>query len=161
MLTRKLFIGLAVVGLAAAACSSSATQAPAASSAGPGAKAFSICAVENNADHPSITQIIDGMNDEAKIFNATVTQLDPAGDPQKQASMIQDCITKKPSVIAVNAVDPVAVIPSLKAAHDANIPVVMFNADTNADGHAYTATFVGAATSGGPVPPCRRPETSP
>lgn len=58
--------------------------------------------------------------------------------------MIQDCISRKPSVIAVNAVDPVAVIPSLKKAYDAHIPVVMFNADTNDAGHKYTETFVGS-----------------
>jgi len=144
VLSRKLLVSLAVAVLAVGACSSSATQAPAASSGAVQAKALSICAVENVADHPSITQIIMGMTDEAKIYNANVTQLDPAGDPQKQASMVQDCITKKPSVIAVNAVDPVAIVPSLKAAQAAGIPVVMFNADTNKDGQAYTKTFVGA-----------------
>jgi ABC-type sugar transport system substrate-binding protein len=142
--SRKLFVGLAIAGLATAACGGSSTPAPAASAGGASTTPLTICAVENSADHPSITQVIAGMNDEAKNFNATITQLDPAADPQKQASMIQDCIAKKPTVIAVNAVDPVAVIPSLKAAHDAGIPVVMFNADTNKDGHAYTATFVGA-----------------
>jgi ribose transport system substrate-binding protein len=144
MFSRRFLPVLVVVGLMAAACnSSSTTSSPAASSAA-ASSSFSICTVQNNADHPSITQIIDGMNDEAAVDGAKVTQLDPAADPQKQASMIQDCITQKPTVIAVNAVDPVAVIPSLKAASEAGIPVVMFNADTNADGRPYTKTFVGA-----------------
>jgi ribose transport system substrate-binding protein len=143
MFSRRFLTVLAVASLVATACNSSATGSPAASP-GAGSSSFTICSVQNSADHPSITQIIDGMNAEAAVDGAKITQFDPAADPQKQASMIQDCITKKPSVIAVNAVDPVAVIPSLKAASDAGIPVVMFNADTNADGRAYTKTFVGA-----------------
>lgn len=105
---------------------------------------FTICAVQNNADHPSITAIINGMNDEARVDGAKITQLDPAGDPQKQAAMIQDCISRHPSVIAVNAVDPVAVIPSIQKAYNAHIPVIMFNADVAPQGHKYTQTFVGA-----------------
>ena len=31
---------------------------------------FSICVVHNNADHPSITAIVKGMNDEGKIYGA-------------------------------------------------------------------------------------------
>jgi ribose transport system substrate-binding protein len=107
---------------------------------------FSICVVHNNADHPSITAIVNGMNDEGAIYHANITYFDPAFDPQKQAAMVEDCIARKPNVIAVNAVDPAAVVPVLKKAHDAGIPVIMQNADTNDAGHAYTRTFVGSAS---------------
>jgi ribose transport system substrate-binding protein len=107
---------------------------------------LSICVVHNNADHPSITAIVNGMNDEGAIYHANITYFDPAFDPQKQAAMVEDCIARKPSVIAVNAVDPAAVVPVLKKAHDAGIPVIMQNADTNDAGHAYTRTFVGSAS---------------
>jgi ribose transport system substrate-binding protein len=106
-------------------------------------KPFSICVIHNNADHPSITAIVNGMNDEAAIYNAQVTYFDPAFDPQKQASMIEDCIARKPNVIAVNAVDPGAVVPGIKKATEAGIPVIMQNADTSEAGHAYSMTFVG------------------
>ena len=102
-----------------------------------------ICVVHNNADHPSITAIVNGMNDEAAIYNAKVTYFDPALDPQKQVSMIEDCIARKPQVIVVNAVDPAAVVPAIKKAGEAGIPVIMQNADTTEAGHAYTKTFVG------------------
>jgi ribose transport system substrate-binding protein len=105
---------------------------------------FSICVVHNNADHPSITAIVKGMNDEGKIYGANIAYFDPAFDPQKQASMVEDCIARKPSIIAVNAVDPAAVVQVLKKANEAGIPVVMQNADTNDAGHAYTRTFVGS-----------------
>ena len=95
------------------------------------------------ADHPSIAAIVKGMNDEAPLFGAKITYFDPAFDPQKQVAMIEDCIARKSDVIAVNAVDPAAVVPALKKAAEAGIPVIMHNADTNEAGRAYTKTFVG------------------
>lgn len=116
----------------------------AASSSNPAVKPFSMCVVHNNADHPSITAIVNGMNDEAAVYGAKVSYFDPALDPQKQASMIEDCISRKPDVIVVNAVDPAAVVPSIKKASEAGIPVLMQNADTNDEGHAYTKAFIGS-----------------
>jgi ribose transport system substrate-binding protein len=104
---------------------------------------FNICVVHNNADHPSITAIVNGMNDEGAIYNAKITAFDPAFDPQKQAAMIEDCIARKPDVLVVNAVDPAAVVPGIKKASEAGIPVIMQNADTTEAGHAYTKAFVG------------------
>jgi len=100
--------------------------------------------VHNNADHPSITALVAGMNDEGAIYGAKITYFDPALDPVKQVSMIEDCISRKPDVIAVNAVDPAAVVPALKKASEAGIPVLMQNADTTAEGHAYTKSFIGS-----------------
>ena len=105
---------------------------------------LNICVVHNNADHPSITAIVKGMNDEGAIYGAKITYFDPAFDPQKQASMVEDCIARKPSVIVVNAVDPAAVVQVLKKASEAGIPTIMQNADTNDEGHQYTRTFVGS-----------------
>ena len=106
-------------------------------------KPFSLCVVHNLADHPSIAAIVNGMNDEAPLFGAKITYFDPAFDPQKQVAMIEDCIARKADVIAVNAVDPAAVVPALKKAHDAHIPVIMHNADTNDAGRVYSKTYVG------------------
>jgi inositol transport system substrate-binding protein len=143
-----------VLGLVLTACASpEATATPpaaATSASGTGAAAtntaatsFTMCVVHNSADHPSITSIVNGMNDEAAIFGAKITYFDPANDPQKQASMIEDCVSRKPNVIVVNAVDPAAVVPSIKKASEAGIPVLMQNADTNDDGHKYTKAFIG------------------
>jgi ribose transport system substrate-binding protein len=111
--------------------------------AAPPASSLDICVVHNSADHPSITAIVNGMNDEGAIYNAKITYFDPALDPQKQVAMIEDCIARKPQVIVVNAVDPAAVVPAIKKAYQAGIPVIMQNADTTETGHAYTRTFVG------------------
>lgn len=108
------------------------------------AAAPSICVVHNSADHPSITALVSGMDDEKAIFGSDVTYFDPALDPVKQVSAIEDCISRKANVIVVNAVDPAAVVPALAKAHAAGIPVLMQNADTNDEGHAYTEAFIGS-----------------
>jgi len=132
---------LLVLGSAVAVCgamlSGGVTAAP---------NPFSMCVVHNNADHPSIAAIVRGMNDEGAIYNAQITYFDPHFDPQKQVQMIEDCITRKPDIIAVNAVDPAAVVPAIKKAYEAHIPVIMHNADTTEAGHAYTETYVGVAS---------------
>lgn len=135
MQSRKRNAALVAVALSAlAACLSPARADP---------KPFSLCVVHNMADHPSIAAIVNGMNDEAPLFGAKITYFDPAFDPQKQVSMIEDCIARKSDVIAVNAVDPAAVVPALKKAAAAGVPVIMHNADTNEAGKAYSKTFVG------------------
>jgi ribose transport system substrate-binding protein len=127
---------------AAAAASGAASPAAAAASGAASPGRLRLCVVHNNADHPSIQSGIKGFQDEAKFYPVDISFFDPALDPQKQVSMIMDCVAQKFDVILVNAVDPAAVVPALKAAHDAGIPVIMHNADTNDAGHAYSATFV-------------------
>jgi ABC-type sugar transport system substrate-binding protein len=103
-----------------------------------------MCMIHNNADHPSITALTAGVKDEAAVFGMKVTFFDPANDPQKQVSMIEDCIATKPDVIAVNAVDPVAVIPAIKKAKAAGIKVITVNANVDASGAAYVDGFIGS-----------------
>jgi ribose transport system substrate-binding protein len=129
--------------LAAAILSVTALSVAGATGASAEPKPFSLCVIHNMADHPSIAAVVNGMNDEGPLFGAKITYFDPAFDPQKQVSMIEDCIARKSDVIAVNAVDPAAVVPALKKAFDAKIPIIMHNADTNDAGRAYTKTYVG------------------
>jgi ribose transport system substrate-binding protein len=105
-------------------------------------KPITVGVVHNLANHPSIQAIINGFNDEAKHYPINYVFLDPAYDPQKQVAMIEDLISQKVDVIAVNAVDPDAIVPALKAASDAGIPVVMHNADVSDAGRQYVRTFV-------------------
>jgi len=100
--------------------------------------------IHNNADHPSITAIVKGFEDEAAVYGVKLTFFDPAFDPQKQISMIENAIALKPDVIFVNAVDPAAVVPALKKVWNAGIPLIMHNADTNEEGRQYSLAFVGS-----------------
>ena len=144
------FAGMAVLFLAGctalpAVAPSGASDAGAEGATGAAAgEAFEICVVHNNADHPSITAIVQGMDEEAKLFNANVTYFDPAFDPQKQAAMIEDCIARQADVIVVNAVDPTAAIAPIQKAAEAGIPVITQNADIAPEGKGFTETFVGS-----------------
>lgn len=133
----KVLSGL--LGTAAMAAIALASGGAAAQPAG-----FTMCVVHNSADHPSITALVEGMNAEAPLYGAEITAFDPALDPQRQASMIEDCIARKPDVIVVNAVDPAAVVPGLRKAFEAGIPVLTQNADTNEEGREYTVAFIGS-----------------
>jgi len=122
-------------------CSSSSDSASEGATAGSGAK---LCVIHNNADHPSITALTNGVNDEAKVSGMEVSFFDPAMDPQKQVSMIEDCIAAQFDVIAVNAVDPVAVIPAIKKAKEAGIKVITVNANVDKSGASYIEGFIGS-----------------
>ena len=137
-------IGLIACSTPAAAPAAAAPAAAAPAAAAPAAPALTLCVVHNGADHPSITSLVKGLDEEAKIFNAKVTYFDPALDPQKQATMIEDCISRKPDVLVVNVVDPTAVITSIKKAYDAGIPVITHNANVAPEGFKYIKTFIGA-----------------
>jgi ABC-type sugar transport system substrate-binding protein len=137
----KLITGVTVVGLLLSSCSSSSDSASEGATAGSGAK---LCVIHNNADHPSITALTNGVNDEAKVSGMEVSFFDPAMDPQKQVSMIEDCIAAQFDVIAVNAVDPVAVIPAIKKAKEAGIKVITVNANVDKSGASYIEGFIGS-----------------
>jgi len=137
----KLVTGLTVAGLLLSSCSSSSDSASEGDAAVAGAK---LCVIHNNADHPSITALTKGVNDEAKVSGMEVSFFDPAMDPQKQVSMIEDCIAASFDVIAVNAVDPVAVIPAIKKAKEAGIKVITVNANVDKSGASYIEGFIGS-----------------
>jgi ABC-type sugar transport system substrate-binding protein len=137
----KLVTGLTVAGLLLSSCSSSSDSASEGGATRAGAK---LCVIHNNADHPSITALTNGVNDEAKVSGMEVSFFDPAMDPQKQVSMIEDCIAASFDVIAVNAVDPVAVIPAIKNAKEAGIKVITVNANVDKSGASYIEGFIGS-----------------
>lgn len=142
----SLIAGLLILSLAACAAPTPTEEAPTSNEENEEtiADTLEICVVHNNADHPSITAIVQGMEEEAAIFNANVTYFDPAYDPQQQASMIEDCIAREPDVIVVNAVDPTAAIAPIEKAVNAGIPVLTQNADVAPEGQHLTTAFVGS-----------------
>ena len=135
----KMVVVLTTLGLLLSACTSSEETASSSNLAG-----AKLCVIHNNADHPSITALTNGVNDEAKVSGMDVSFFDPAMDPQKQVAMIEDCIAAKSNVIAVNAVDPVAVIPAIKKAKEAGIKVITVNANVDKSGASYIEGFIGS-----------------
>ena len=143
--SRLLLVLLVVGAVVLSACQAAAPPAAAPEEEqAAGEYLYHFCVVHNNADHPSITATAKGFEDEAAVYNIKVTFFDPAFDPQKQLSQIEDCIALDADAVFVNAVDPAAVVPGLKKVHDAGIPLIMHNADTNEEGQQYSLSFIGS-----------------
>jgi ABC-type sugar transport system substrate-binding protein len=93
--------------------------------AAPPGTSLDICVVHNNADRPSITGIINAMNDDGACYNAKIASFDPALGPQNQVSIIENCTAQKRQVFVLNAADPATVVPAIKRPEQAGIPVIM------------------------------------
>jgi D-xylose transport system substrate-binding protein len=154
-------IALAAIAVAAAACGGSstgttapaataapaATQAPAASEAPAGSAAASACKVYfllpntttvrfERFDGPMFTEALKkyAPDCELAIQNA-------GGDPAKQQQQVEDAISNKASVIVLTSADAPLAAGSLKAAADANIPVLLYDHDAQGGTAAAQVVF--------------------
>ncbi len=64
-------------------------------------------------------------------------------DAQLQASQMDDAIAMKPNLIVLFAADSQAIVPGIKKAFDAGIPVLMSNNRPVKESEAYTIGYVG------------------
>ena len=109
---KKILFGLASAGLLAGAAS---------------AKEFtSVGVTVSTFSDPFQNSIVKGVTDRAKQINpnAKVTALASDYDLQKQFSQIDNFITTKVDLIMLVAADPQAILPAVKRAEAAGIPVV-------------------------------------
>ncbi len=125
------FLAIAVI---LAACGGGASTAPGASATAgaPASQAAAACKV--GVAWATFQEQRYGLRDEPGIKAALAAggaEYMSGGDGQNkaevQASQIATLIAAKINVLVLNAVDPVAVLPSLKAALDAGIPVIAYD----------------------------------
>lgn len=88
-------------------------------------------------NNPFFVELRDGAKKAAAAGGADLVVLDAQDRADKQASDIEDLITRKVKVIIVNATDSDAIIPSILAANAANIPVVTVDRSANGGKVAY------------------------
>jgi ribose transport system substrate-binding protein len=72
-----------------------------------------------------------------------MVMLDPKGDPNTQISQIENLIQLKVDVIIIRATNATAIIPAMKKAHDAGIPVIVTTNIIDMSGFNYMTAFVG------------------
>jgi ribose transport system substrate-binding protein len=82
--------------------------------------------------NPFFVSLRDGAQEAADEAGVGLSISDAQDDAQQQADDIQDFITQGVDVIVVNPVDSAAIVPSIEAANDADIPVI--TVDRGADG---------------------------
>ncbi len=135
---------LAAILVIAAACSPAATPTPA-GQGGAGVKAnknYTIGSMIWNTSVPFYSNFIKGQQDTAKAVGVTLDLQNGNGDLATQVAVIQQFITKKVDLIIVTPSDAQGIVPVIKQANQAGIPVIAAN---NRVGEgANLVTFVGA-----------------
>lgn len=110
---------LIVLILALTACSSNEKK-----SANASKKGLVIGLSQATLDSPFYTSLVDGAKAEAKKEGAELIVVDAQNSIEKQNADVQSLITKGIDVLLLNPVNPLGVKPALKAAQQADIPVI-------------------------------------
>ena len=112
--------GILAVAMVAAACTSGS---PGASGGGAGTKPY-IAIVSKGSQHQFWQAVQKGATDEAAAKGATITYEGPASESEvdKQLTMLQTALDKKPAAICFAALDSKAAGPLLQKAKDAKHP---------------------------------------
>lgn len=88
-------------------------------------------------NNPFFVELRNGAQKAATKGKANLVVLDAQDRADKQASDIEDLITRKVSVIIINPTDSDAIIPSIRAANAAHIPVITVDRAANGGNVAY------------------------
>lgn len=81
-----------------------------------------------------VVQYVDKLKEIAGKYGMNLTILDAENDPAKQSQQMPDLISQQPNVIIVWAANGKAIVPAIKQAHDAGVPVVTINAQIDPSG---------------------------
>jgi ribose transport system substrate-binding protein len=144
--------GLMAAAILVAACggTSSSPAASAEASAAAGGDAPYIAIVSKGSQHQFWQAVQKGATDEAAKLGATITYEGPASESEvdKQLTMLQTALDKKPAAICFAALDSKAATPLLEKAKAANIPVVGFDSGVDSDIPVTTVTTDNLAAAG-------------
>ncbi|HET7701882.1 MAG TPA: ABC transporter substrate-binding protein [Candidatus Limnocylindrales bacterium] len=146
---RSRFYGAAAAAMAVAvlvgACGGSATG-----SGGTGGTKPYIAIVSKGSQHQFWQAVQKGATDEATAKGATITYEGPASESEvdKQLTMLQTALDKKPAAICFAALDSKAAGPLLQKAKDAKVPVVGFDSGVDSDIPVTTVSTDNIAAAG-------------
>jgi ribose transport system substrate-binding protein len=120
---------LAVLALLLAACQGGGGSTSPSASAGGGSKTIGLAL--STLNNPFFVTLRDGAQAKAQELGLTLEVADGQDDLAKQISQVEDFITKKVAVIIVNPVDSDGIVPAVKKANDAKIPVITVDRAAN------------------------------
>ena len=130
-MNRKLFILLAATGGLLSACNQSAETTP----AGPDVKSRGLIGVSLlTLDNPFFKVIGDNITSEAAQHGYQTMVVSGDKDVAKQANQIKDFIVKKVSAIVLSPCDSKSIIPVIREANAAGIPVFTVDIPCNEPG---------------------------
>jgi ABC-type sugar transport system substrate-binding protein len=135
-------MGVAAAGFLAAgvAACSSGSSSGSSSSSGTTAKSgnYTLGVMINDTTNPFLSSMGDALTTEAKKYGMKVDTLNGAADNSTQLADVQDLINKHVNAILLTPSDPVAIIPGVKAANAAGIPVFALNSAIASGGKLVT-----------------------
>lgn len=143
-----LVAGAMALALVVGACGGNAAVAPS-NGSGSGAKPY-IAIVSKGSQHQFWQAVQKGATDEAAAKGATITYEGPASESEvdKQLTMLQTALDKKPQAICFAALDSKAATPLLEKAKAAGIPVVGFDSGVDSDIPVTTVSTDNIAAAG-------------
>jgi len=100
---------------------------------------------QNQLGHPYATALANMVKEEAKYYGYQVDVFDMKGDIPTQVSQIESGVASKYDVMIIQPYDPIALIPAVKKAYDAGIPVIMAGMELEGDGKQYESTYIGSS----------------
>jgi len=141
-----LVVGAMTLALLVGACGGGSSPTPA---SGGGEKPY-IAIVSKGSQHQFWQAVQKGATDEAAKLGATITYEGPASESEvdKQLTMLQTALDKKPKAICFAALDSKAATPLLEKAKAANIPVVGFDSGVDSDIPVTTVSTDNIAAAG-------------
>lgn len=90
-----------------------------------------------------VATYLDSFNSYTKELGVRTIVLDAQVDPAKQSDQVQDLIAQRVDVMIVWPVNGKAIVPALRRAKDAGVPVVVTNSQADASAEEYFSTFSG------------------
>ena len=94
-------------------------------------------------DAPFVGPHVESFKKEAASLGIEVVVFDGKWDPEIQNNLVSDAITMGVDLIAIMPADPQAIVPAIKKAYEANIPVMTFNSPADEEADDYIVGFSG------------------
>lgn len=85
----------------------------------------------STTNNPYFVAMKDGLEKSAKDKGVTLKVADAQDDAARQADDIQNFISQNVDALLINPVDSDAIVPAIKAANNANIPVILIDRGSN------------------------------
>ncbi len=106
------------------------------------AKQFTVGSMIWNTTIPFYTNLIKGEQDAGKKYGVNVLVRNGEGELAKEIAVVQQYVVQKVDLILVSSSNSEGIVPAVKQANAAGIPVIQVNSTVGKD--AETVTYVGA-----------------
>lgn len=146
-----LAVSAAALGVALAACSSSSSTTAAtsgasstgtaAASSGTGSGTYTIGVMIEDMTNPFLSAMGTALQKQAASLGMKVDLLNGAGDLSTEISDVNDLLAKHVNALVITPSDPTAILPAVKSANQAGIPV--FDLNTLISPGGQLVTYIG------------------